>query len=759
MRLHFLPLGSFTVLLSAALASAAVAQQAVTITGHVSAANHPVEGASVRIQELDVGATTNADGRYSFIVPSARVRGQTVALTARQVRYQTKSVSIVLVGGSMVQDFELVPVGRGQPTEQPTLPTQPAPPSGARPEATARPVSFDWMNRGQLLDSVAFTEAPGPIDLGEALAGRVAGLTVASDAALGGSSSLVLRGPRTLVGSNQPLVVVDGTPIDNASFTTAAQRFGFGGFDYGSGAQDVNLGDIATVRVLDGAAAAALYGARGANGVILVSTKNGEGLNGFEVSASQQVTFESPVRLPSYQNSYGQGLGGQFEFFNGRGGGVNDGVAESWGPALNGQPVAQASLTEAGQPDVRAWLPQPNNVSAYFDQGRSLITNAAAQGSNSNGSIRLSLDNRDYSGVTPGSSLARRGVDVTASTNALSGLALRGSVAYVNDAGRDRAGTGFDEINPVALFSRMPRQVDVEALRNHLTDPRGDEISWNYDGHNNPFFQPLANSNDDSRSHFFGGAGADYAFSSWLTGVAHIGQDSYDDSRNFSVASGWMGGYPDALGRGNFSGGGSQHDHLTVGQTNVDGELRAKLHGAWSPLSLAAGGNWRTQSVSTDATVVDDTSAAGGAARTTSGGLSASNQAHAIFGSATLAGGYASLTVVARDEQSSAFASGHDSHIYPAAVVTFDLARALSHDARGGASGTVLHAGWSESGADLSRYALETAYAGVQPTDSVTLPQGRVVSGAATLSPEVTKNLELVGSFRLSDRSALDLSY
>src|SRR6185437_11949006 len=154
----------------------------------------------------------------------------------------------------------------------------------------------------------------------------------------------------------------------------------------------------------------------------------------------------------------------------------------------------------------------------------------------------------------PGSSLARRGVDVTGSTEPTNGLALRGNVAYVNDAGRDRAGTGFDEINPVALFSRTPRQVDIEALRNHLHDARGDEISWNYDGHNNPFFQPLANSNDDSRSHFIGGAGVDYAISSWLTGVAHVGRDSYDDSRNFSVASGWMGGYPDALGRGSFAG-------------------------------------------------------------------------------------------------------------------------------------------------------------------------------------------------------------
>src|SRR5690242_1537971 len=91
------------------------AQEAVTISGHVSANNHPIQGASVRIQELNLGGSTDAEGFYSLIVPSARVRGQTVTLTARYVRYSPSSARITLVGGSLSQDFSLVPPGERQP--------------------------------------------------------------------------------------------------------------------------------------------------------------------------------------------------------------------------------------------------------------------------------------------------------------------------------------------------------------------------------------------------------------------------------------------------------------------------------------------------------------------------------------------------------------------------------------------------------------------------------------------------------------------
>src|SRR5438477_8174461 len=112
---------------------AVAAQEAVTVSGHVSADNHPIQGATVRIQELNLGGSTDAEGRYSFIVPSSRVRGQTVTLTARYVRYSPESVQITLVGGSLARDFTLVPPGDRRP--------QPVQPQGASPTRAGAPTS------------------------------------------------------------------------------------------------------------------------------------------------------------------------------------------------------------------------------------------------------------------------------------------------------------------------------------------------------------------------------------------------------------------------------------------------------------------------------------------------------------------------------------------------------------------------------------------------------------------------------------------
>src|SRR5262249_52922181 len=160
------------------------------------------------------------------------------------------------------------------------------------------------------------------------------------------------------------------------------------------------------------------------------TTKSGRGLNGFDVSASQQVTIESAKRLPSYQNTYGQGSHGLFAFFNGQGGGQNDGIAENWGPALLGQPIAQASLTEPKRGEVRAWVAHPDNGSGFFDSGRSLTTNAAAQASNDRGSFRLSVNNRDFTGETPRTSITRRGAGLTASVQPIDAFQASANVQY-----------------------------------------------------------------------------------------------------------------------------------------------------------------------------------------------------------------------------------------------------------------------------------------------------------------------------------------
>jgi TonB-dependent SusC/RagA subfamily outer membrane receptor len=757
-RLHALAASGLVLL--ALRSSSAGAQEAVTVTGHVSAASMPMRGASVRIAELDLGAITDADGRYSFIVPSARVRGQTVTITARYLRYRPESARIMLEGGSVVQDFELRSStdadaqranSRASDSTQQAGRVLPA----MRDESSAATTTLLRRQTVTLaslrVDSTAFMDVAGTTDLPSALAGRLAGVEAQSATTPGGSSSLVVRGPHTIIGGAQPLYVVDGIPLDNSNVTTMAQASGRGGFDYGSAIGDLNLEDVGSVQLLRGPSAALQYGGRAANGVVLVTTRNARGLNGFDVSASQQLSFASPLRVPQYQNLYGQGLGGLFSFFNGKGGGLNDSVSQSWGPPLLGQPIPQASFTEAARAEVRAWLAHPDNVRDYFDRGHTLATNVAVQGANETNQFRLSLSDRSAKGLTPQNGLTRRAATLAGGTQPSPQLGLNGNLQLYSDDGDGRPGTGFDESNPVSVFSLMGRQVDVATLRAHLRDAANNQISWHYAGHNNPFFAPLQNDNRDSRTRWVAGGSATYALSSWLQGTARLGADHYHDTRSFAVASGWMGGFPDYFGRGDFSTGGSQAEDVTTTQTNAELFLRAAPRSA-SALSFAltAGGGYYGNSLHTVTTLVDQAAGPNG---TVSQSWDGDGHTSFLLGAVdAFLDDYASLTLSARNESSSLLQGSSRSQLYPAVLASMDLARVSPTFTAGGAIDALrVRGGWSRSGNGASPTLLRQLGVSVA---TLAATQEQLVAPEITTGWEAGADAGLAGG-----RVQLDLAY
>jgi TonB-dependent SusC/RagA subfamily outer membrane receptor len=700
LRRHVRALAS---LLPLALASVASAQEAVTITGHISAASMPVRGAAIRIPELDLGAVSDAEGRYSFIVPSTRVRGQTVTLTVRYLRYRTESVSLTLVGGAVVQDFALQS-STGVPARPDSVParidrapdrdrvTRASPTGAVRPGTPTSAIRLmPPVRSGRLVDSSAFLVAAGPMELPALLAGRLAGLDVRSAASAGGSVALQLRGRRTLLGLSEPLFVVDGVLLDNESITTSAQRLGVGGLDVGGPLNAFDASDIASIELLTGADAAMRYGGRAANGVLVVTTRSARGLGGFAVSASQQVSFESPLRLPEYQNAYGQGLGGAFAFFDGRGGGVNDSVSQSWGPALDGRPVIQASLTEARRPEVRAFLAHPDNVRDYFDRGRVLTTSVAAQGASETQHFRLSATNRSTRGLTPETSLSRQSVALTGGTEPTPRSALNASLRFSREHATDLPGTGFDESNPVSMFAVTPRQVDISALRTHLRDAAGNQINWNYRSHDNPYFTALENANLTDRTQLLGSLSGTVDLSPGIQASAVGGIQRASQSRSQSVASGYIGGFPFFSGRSDSTG--TENDDITRRVMNVDAGLRAAV-GA-TPFAVTVGLGARSSSLDVErgaltrgiATTVVSPPAFNGDAQTlyVRGGVEAS------------LGDAGTVVASARRESSTLFSSSV-STVYPSVTAALDLGRLMPESrALGNVS---LHAGWSRSGSE-----------------------------------------------------------
>ncbi|MDB4916694.1 MAG: TonB-dependent outer membrane protein SusC/RagA [Gemmatimonadetes bacterium] len=758
-------LSLYGLFLLAALPAALRAQEAETVTGHVSANGLPVRGAKVRIGALDMETTTNPDGFFSMIVRASNVRGQTVTLTASYLRFAPQSVDIELRGGSVTRDFNLTLAG-GATTPTPTpgnrpRPSDPAPsvlspsfpPSGETPRSA--PTLFTPLSRAGIpivaaaVDSSILTDLAGQTDLATALAGRLAGLDVRGATILGGSSSMIARGPKSIFGLTQPLVVVNGILIDNSNITTASQRSGTGGFDYGSSIGDLNLEDIASVSLLTGPAAAFRFGGRGANGVLVVTTKSARGLNGFEVAVSQQVTSESILRLPTYQNKYGQGLGGKFAFFDGKGGGVNDNADQSWGPALDGSPVVQASLVEAGRADVRSFLPVPNSVSDYFQSGRTITTNAAITKGSESGQFRIALSNRLANGETPGNSTTRQTAVFSGSRQTSARMSVTGDLQLYHDNAQNRPGTGFDESNPVSLFAHMPRSVDATFYASHLRDASGSELSWNYAGHNNAYFAALANTNKDDRSRLIGGASATYALSSWISATARAGTDHLSETRNLTVASGWMGGFPYYAGRGDFSSGGFEQDDISSSQTTVDLTLRA-APASTGPLSTVFSGGVGRRSDALDITylgadkLVDTT--------TPQPVLStASSATNVVFGGfESRIRDYTTLNVGARAEFATLPSGNSTSTLYPSVHGSIDLTRMDAENKGTGKVGSfIVRGGWSRSGNDvtaatLQRIGLATGSAGIAN-----------ISG-----PETTAGFEAGTSVRMfANRLGLDATY
>lgn len=727
----------FTAVALICAAAVAGAQQPMTVFGHVTSGGRPVVGARIRVPDLRIERTADADGRYSFLVPSVQVRAQSVRIIAsdgeRRARFAPLTATITLSGGSIEQNFDLTPLAGGETVGD----------------------TGQIVRRATIqADTADFTHVAGAQDLVSALAGRVSGLVVSPLSTLGGTAASYYRGPRSIIGTSEPLFIVDGLPVDNTVFSSLAQRFGQGGFDYGSPLADFDLANIASYRFVSGPEASALYGGRGANGVVIVTTKRGAG-RPFAIEASQQFTTENYVLLPSYQNQYGQGLGGRFEFFNGRGGGINDGVAESWGPPLDGRPLAQSSYTEAGRPDIRFWSARPDNVENYFAGGRTLNSVVALHTQSDLGSLRISGGNRDTRGITPRSTLLRRNGAAHGDLRLWDRLSLD-AAAFIAETRNDGApGTGYNEGNPFSQFTRMGRQVDTDSLRVHLRDATGKPINWIYVDRNNPYFASAEDSVAMRRYHGGGSGAATFEFANGLTATALGGVDYLRDLRYFNIASGWAGGFPFYAGPGNFSKGGFEADEVAVQRNHGLFRLESERVRATTRWTTSGGvsfnvGKERVRSAGIDSAV---NVPAAGAPDTAQIPKLASWTGHsrnvAAFGQTVVTMRQSTVGASLRNVWTTVAANQSASQLLPAIWGNVDLARALPNLEKVPLlKAMTLHGGWWRDAADLTPYVIEGAYGGRAPTGSIAPSAATAVSVDSDLSPELTTGLQLGAALR-----------
>jgi TonB-linked SusC/RagA family outer membrane protein len=494
--------------------------QTVVITGTVTSSvqgEGPIPGVAIVVKGTTIGTTSHAEGDYSITVPQGATTliFQFIGMKPMEVPINGRSVIDVVMEPDVLGIQEVVVTGLGITREKKGL------------GYSVQDVSGDEI-----------TKAREP-NIVNSLQGKVAGVQISGgDGGVASGSRIILRGMSTLTGNNHPLFVVDGVPISNSYSDIGA----YGGLDYGNAAMDINPSDVESMSILKGANAAALYGSRAINGVVLITTKTGReraGKKGLGVTFEHNTMFDKPLVIANYQNVYGQGAEGEFEYVDGAYGGTNDGVDESWGPQMDiGLMIPQFDSPYDPETGIRTptpWVSHPNNVRDFFETGVKMTNSLALQGATDNSNFRLSVSNQNIKGIIWNSDLVKNSVSLAGGLDVNDRLRVEGSATYVNNSSDNIVEGGYSGGNPMqSLGQWFGRQVDMNSLRNlrNEIDPvTGYPVNWNHSYHDNPFWSMENNTNSRDRDRMMGNVATELDITDWLSFRAMAGMDMYTEDR------------------------------------------------------------------------------------------------------------------------------------------------------------------------------------------------------------------------------------
>jgi TonB-linked SusC/RagA family outer membrane protein len=692
------------------------AQQKI-ITGTVSDSSGSLPGVSVLIKGTEKGTETDFNGKYTIQANTGDV------LSFSYIGYKTIDKSITTsntLNVSMEQDAnlldEIIITGLGISKKEKAI------------GYAVQKVSGKKINEAKEVNIV------------NSLQGRVAGVQIQGSAStLGGSSRITIRGSNSFLGNNQPLFVVDGVPINNSSYSDSDQQSGFGGgsYDYGNSASEIDPSSVASMSVLKGAAATAIYGSRGANGVILITTKKGKKTKGVGVSFDTSVTFDEVRNLIPIQSTYGGGstyptASGFNEF-------TQDGTAYlapnyakdgSWGPRFDPSVLVRHwdswDPGAANYKETRPWAAPENSYESFFDTGITLMNTIAFTGNNEKGGYRVSYSNLDQKGVMPQGRLARNTITVNSNYNLSDKLKSNISLSYINTEANNRNVTGYANANPLQGFTQWwQSQLDVDRLKNQQTTTEGNQYTWNtkgittnddgvfqsYDPTINYFDNPSWVRNNhlqnDVKNRLFGNANLTYELNENFTIATQFGTDLFQ----FSIVEG--------IPLGSVDGSRYEETERRFQETNMEARLQynkeisedfvvngfigvnrmrqsSKRLTAETIGGLVSNGFFNINN-SADSPLVDT--------------FELQRGINSLFGAATVAWkDMLFLDMSARNDVSSTLPEENNSYFYPAASLSFAISELESVKESGIINFAKVRASIAQAGSDADSYRLLDVY-------------------------------------------------
>jgi TonB-linked SusC/RagA family outer membrane protein len=471
--------------------------QTKTIRGTVISsveAEGPIIGVTVTVKGTTTGTTTDINGKYTLVVPqnATTLVFTFVGMKRQEVDIADRSAIDIIMESDLVGIGEVVVTAIGIRRSEKSL------------GYSATQIKSD---------EISATHDRSALN---SLQGKVAGINISSSSGSPGSSTRVfLRGYSSLGRSNQPLYIIDGIPVNNTAIGSTDLN---GGTDFGNRANDINPDDIESINILKGASGTALYGSRATNGVILITTKKGSDRKGKGaiVELASSLSFENPLRIPLFQNEFGQGwYDGSLE--------ANLEENGSWGPRFDGKIHIWGHNVDNSQM-IKPYVALKDNFKDFFETGKTYNNSISITDGNERSAYYLSYANINADGIMPTSadSYKRNTVSLKGSTKFYKNFTSSGSFNYINKRS-SFVPTGQQQSVMDGLL-QLPRDISIVDQKDY--NNRFNNVDNYFTVYaQNPYFVLNEHGNANTENRVYGNVAMDYKMFPWLNATFRAGTD------------------------------------------------------------------------------------------------------------------------------------------------------------------------------------------------------------------------------------------
>jgi len=713
--------------------------QTKEITGTVTSAEDgsTLPGVSVSVKGTTLGTITDMNGKYTIKVPTS---ANTMIFSFVGMQPQEVAITGTTVNAAMEPDV----VGINEVV------------------VTAFGISKAKKALGYAATEVSPEDAvqKSEPDLFRSLDGKIPGVQInASSSTPGSSTKVLIRGNSSFLGNNDPLYVVDGIPYSNTEVTTGDRLLTAGA--YGTGISTLDPNDIESMSVLKGAAAAALYGSRAANGVVLITTKSGSkkqrpSQKKYEVTLTSSYSIEKIASLPDYQNSYGQGTNFLFSpTSNG-----------SWGPAFSElDSIATWSNYLTAYPGMgakQAYKAYPNNVKDLFRTGSILDNSINIASYNDKGNFNVTVSRLQQEGDIPHSEFERTSFSVGGNQKLDNGLTVGGTISFsraIQDGPFFGAGNYTGSVSSFARTLLMPRNIDIVGLPYETPDGKS-LFPFSTTTVDNPLWSWKYNKINTVMDRTVSTVNAAYDFTEWLSASYQFGWNQYEMDRKQVINIGSV-GPKEFVGAGQITNDVYQTEEL---ESNFNVTLKRTFAKDFD-LQVVLGHNVNQRKIFRDNAVgnrmifkgiynVDNTQ------EQTAGESQSKRRLWALYADALFGyKNYAFLDVSLRNDHSSTLPVEHRSYFYPAVTGSlvftdaFDINTEILNFGK-------FRASWGRVGNDASPYYVNGTYLQDTPFDGRPIMLLPTDSYDANLKPEFTTEIELGTELRFfNSRIGIDFTW